>query len=195
MQTTRRQIVSNATPFIARNSPRKLTSTQIAQISGLVKNPQMMNPNPSGMNPNPWGRREANTHTWLVTSSPSEEELEDWSLQETMAERRKAASRQWRRRRWSGSRERRARVMNWLVWFEHRPVRPLKRARRNGRLSPSNGVRQHAPRQPDRRDPPVGFAVFWAKTQRQCSALQISPIVGGFLCPASNVVPICYPSP
>ena len=112
MQTTRRQIVSNATPFIARDSPRKLTSTQIAQISDLVKNPQMMNPNPSGMNPNLWGRREANTHTWLVTSSPSEEELEDWSLQETMAERRKAASRQWRRRRWSGSRERRARVMN-----------------------------------------------------------------------------------
>ena len=43
--------------------------------------------------------------------------------------------------------------------------------------------------------PTCGFAVFWAKTQRQCSALQISPIVGGFLCPASNMVLICYPSP
>ncbi|VAH77183.1 unnamed protein product [Triticum turgidum subsp. durum] len=51
------------------------------------------------------------------------------------------------------------------------------------------------PHHPDRQAPPAGFAVFWAKTQRQCSALQISPIVGGFLCPASNVVLICYPSP
>lgn len=157
MQTTRRQIVGNATPFIARDSPRKLASDFFAvrRRAGLVA---------------PRNHGGAANGGESTVAAPAVVAVE---------------------------RERRASGRDELAWSGPNSDRcgPSTRARGNGRLSPSSGVRQPAPRQPDRRDPPVGFAVFWAKTQRQCSALQISPIVGGFLCPASNVVPICYPSP